>query len=144
MRYHIRNAGISRYVKFQYFYEKFLGIRFTKGKKELVNSFSCNVLKETLNAPFVKGMPRFLADNYKKFPLFIVTGTPNKEINYIINKRKLYVYFKEIHGSPKEKGEIIYDILRRYKWDPEEVIFLEMRNRIYEWQKKQVLYLLQD
>ena len=124
MKYHIQNAGISRYVKFQYFYEKILGIRLTEEKKkELINNFSQIVLKETFNASFVKGMPEFLAENYKKFPLFVVTGTPNEEINCIINKRKLNVYFKEIHGSPKEKKEIIRDILNRYKWSPKEVVF---------------------
>lgn len=124
MKYHIQNAGISRYVKFQYFYEKILGIRLTEQeKKELINRFSCDVLKETLNTSFVKGMPKFLEENYKKFLLFIVTGTPNEEINYIIKKRKFNFYFKEIHGSPNEKKEIIYDILNRYKWKPEEVVF---------------------
>ena len=124
MKYHIQNAGLSRYVKVQYFYEKILGVRLTEEKeKELVNDFSQVVLKETLDASFVKGMPEFLKKNYKKFPLFIVTGIPHEEINFIIKKRKLNFYFKEIHGSPKEKREIIYDILKRYKWNPKEVIF---------------------
>ena len=124
IKYHAVNAGISRYVKIQYFYEKILGIRLTEEKeKELVNDFSQIVLKETLNASFVKGMPEFLEENYKKFPLFVVTGTPNEEINSIIKKRKLNFYFQEIHGSPKEKKDIIFDILSRYKWNPEEVVF---------------------
>lgn len=124
MKYHIQNAGISRYVKFQYFYEKILGIKLTEEKKkELVNDFSQIVLKETLNASFVKGMPEFLEENYKKFPLFVVTGIPHEEINFIIRKRKLNFYFREIHSSPKEKKDIIFDILSRYKWNPREVVF---------------------
>ena len=125
IKYHIKNAGISRYVKIQYFYEVILGTKVNaEKKKELINNFSRMVLKETLNASFVKGMPEFLIKNYKKLPMFIVTGTPDKEINYIVRKRKLDVYFKEVHGSPNEKREIISDILNRYKWDPKEVIFI--------------------
>ena len=124
MEYHAVNVGISRYVKIQYFYEKILGIKLSdKKKEELINKFSQIVFNEILNAPFVKGMAEFLAENYKKFPLFVVTGTPDEEINSIIKKRKLNFYFKEIHGSPKEKKDIIFDILSRYKWNPEEVVF---------------------
>jgi len=124
IKYHIQNAGISRYVKVQYFYEKILGIRITdKKKKELINNFSKIVLKETLDASFIKGMPEFLEENYKKLPLFVVTGTPTEEVNLIIKKRKLNIYFKEIHGSPKEKKDIIFYILSRYKWNPKEVVF---------------------
>ena len=124
MEYHIKNAGISRYVKFQYFYEKILGIKLTEvNKKEIMHKFSKIVFNEILQASFIKGMPSFLEDNYKKLPLFVVSGTPTEEVNLIIKKRKLNIYFKEIHGSPKEKGEIIYDILKRYNWNPKEAIF---------------------
>ena len=124
MEYHAVNTGISRYIKIQYFYEQILGIKITgKKKKELINKFSQIVFEKILRASFVKGMPEFLEENYKKFPLFVVTGTPNEEINSIIKKRKLNFYFKEIHGSPKEKKDIIFDILSRYKWNPEEVVF---------------------
>ncbi|MBA7563210.1 Phosphoglycolate phosphatase [subsurface metagenome] len=124
IKYHIQNAGISRFVKVQYFYEQILGIRITdKKKKELISNFSHIVFNEILQASFIKGMPEFLEENYKKFPLFVITGTPNEEINSIIKKRKLNFYFREIHGSPKEKKDIIFDILSRYKWNPREVVF---------------------
>lgn len=124
MDYHAANVGISRYVKIQYFYKQILGIRLTEGeKKELTDKFSKIVFNEILQASFIKGMPGFLEENYKKLPLFVVTGTPIEEVNLIIKKRKLNIYFKEIHGSPSNKGEIINDILSRYKWNPGEVIF---------------------
>ena len=124
IKYHTVNSGISRYVKIQYFYEKILGIKITgKKKKELINKFSQIVFEKILRASFVKGMPEFLEENYKKFPLFVVTGTPDEEINSIIKKRKLNFYFKETLGSPKEKKDIIFDILSRYKWNPREVVF---------------------
>ncbi|MDD5454084.1 MAG: HAD hydrolase-like protein [Candidatus Ratteibacteria bacterium] len=124
MDYHAVNVGISRYVKIQYFYEKILGIRLTEvKKKELLDKFSKIVFNEILQASFVEGMPGFLEENYKKLPLFVVTGTPTEEINLIIKKRKLNIYFKEIHGSPSSKGEIIKDLLSRYRWNPGEVIF---------------------
>jgi len=124
MEYHAANTGISRYVKIQYFYEQILGSKLTDTKKEeLINKFSEIVFNEILQASFVKGMPEFLEENYKKLPLFVVTGTPTEEINLIIKKRKLNFYFKEVHGAPGEKKDIIFDILNRYKWDPGEAVF---------------------
>jgi len=124
MEYHAANVGISRYVKIQYFYEQILGSALTDAKeKELMNKFSKIVFDEVLQASFIKGMPEFLEDNYKKLTLLVVSGTPTEEVNLIIEKRKLNIYFKEIHGSPSSKGEIINDILSRYKWNPGEVVF---------------------
>ena len=124
INYHTANAGISRYVKIQFFYERILNIKLPdKKKEELANKFSQIVFNEIVNASFVEGVAKFLTENYKKFPLFIITGTPDEEINSIIKKRKLNFYFKEIHGSPKEKKNIIFDILSRYQWNPEEVVF---------------------
>ena len=124
MEYHAANEGISRYVKIQYLFKNILGIEVSdKRKKDLADRFSQIVFEEILQASFVKGMPGFLEDNNKKFPLFIVTGTPDEEINIIIKKRKIDIYFKEIHSSPKEKKDIIFDILNKYKWNPEEVVF---------------------
>jgi len=124
MKYHSKNTGISRYVKIQYFYENILGIEISNNqKKELINKFSQIVFDQILKASFVKGMPEFLEANYKQLPLFVVTGTPGDEINLIIKKRDLNIYFKEIHGSPNEKKDIIFDILNRYNWNSKEVIF---------------------
>ena len=124
MEYHAENIGISRYVKIQYFYDQILGIKLTeRKKKELTDKFSRIVFDGIMQASFIKGMPGFLKDNYKKFSLIVVTGTPTKEVSLIIKKRKLNIYFKEIHGSPLSKGEIIDDVLSRHKWDPGEVVF---------------------
>ncbi len=124
MEYHAANEGISRYVKIQYLFKNILGIEISDTKKEeIANKFSQIVFNEILQVSFIKGMPGFLEENYKKFPLFIVTGTPDEEINIIIKKRKMNNYFKEIHGSPKEKKDIIFDILNRYEWNPKEVVF---------------------
>ena len=124
MKYHAANEGISRHVKIQYFFEKILGIEVSnKRRKELADRFSQIVFDEILQISFVEGMPGFLEDNYKKLPLFIVTGTPDEEINIIIKKRKIDIYFEGVYGTPGDKKDIILDILNRYKWNSKEVIF---------------------
>ena len=125
VEYHKMNMGISRYVKFRYFYENILGKELSRDKEiELGEKFSQIVLERIESAPFVSGTLKFLDDHYRKTPLFIASGTPHEELYYIIRKRGISHYFKEIHGTPRKKSEIIVDILSRYSWYASNVIFV--------------------
>lgn len=123
--YHKRNAGISRYIKFRYFYEKLLGQELSAQKEaELGEQFSRIVLEQILKAPLVSGAIEFLSQNKDSYDFFIVSGTPDEELQNIIANRQLSCFFQEIHGTPKQKDEIIEDILDRYSFQKEEVVFI--------------------
>jgi|LQYC01.1.fsa_nt_gi phosphoglycolate phosphatase-like HAD superfamily hydrolase len=125
VEYHKKNMGISRYVKFRYFYENILGKELSNDEEiELGEKFSQIVLEKILKAPFVGGALDFLDKYHKKISLFIASGTPNEELYYITKKRGISHYFKEIHGAPRKKPEILIDILSRYSWRASEVIFV--------------------
>ncbi|MDY6917843.1 MAG: HAD hydrolase-like protein [Chloroflexota bacterium] len=113
--YHQKNAGISRYVKFRYFYETILGQELSPQKEaELGERFSQIVLEQVLKAPYVPGAIEFLNRNKDRYSLFLVSGTPEKELSDIVAHRQLRQPFREIHGAPKQKAEIIEDIMRRH------------------------------
>ena len=102
--YHLRNMGISRYIKFRYSFENILGKTLTGGKeKKLGERFSSIVVEEVLKAPLVPGVLNFLKNNLSRFPMFIASGTPQGELDYIIKERDLLSYFKEVCGSPRSK-----------------------------------------
>jgi len=125
MDYHLINAGISRYVKFRYIYEKILGQKLSEEKEiELGRRFSQIVLQKVLAAPFVTGIKEFLDTNKNRYQFFIASGTPQEELNNIICSRGLKGYFKEAHGSPKTKTEIINEIINRYGFIKEEVVYV--------------------
>lgn len=125
VEYHKMNMGISRYVKFRYFYENILGKELSHNEEmELGERFSQIVLEKILIAPFVGGVLDFLDKYHKKISLFIASGTPNEELYYITKKRGISHYFKEIHGAPRKKPEILKDILSRYSWRAPDVIFV--------------------
>ena len=125
VEYHKRNMGISRYVKFRYFYKNILGRKLSNDEEmELGEKFSQIVLEKILKAPFVAGTLDFLDKYHKKIPLFIASGTPDDELQYIVEKRDISRYFKEIHGTPRKKTEIVLDILSRYSWNASEAIFV--------------------
>jgi len=125
VKYHKMNMGISRYEKFRYFYEKILGRELSRDKeKELGERFSQLVREKVITALFVTGAIDFLNAHYARTPFFIASGTPYQELHYIITKRGIAHYFKEIHGAPKKKPEIIRDVLSRYSWCASDVIFV--------------------
>ena len=123
--YHQKNAGISRYIKFRYICEKILGEELSLVKEsELGEKFSQIVLEEILRAPFTPGAIEFLSRNKDRYHLFIASGTPEEELQNIIAHRQLGHFFREIHGTPKQKDEIVEDILDRYSLQKEEVVFI--------------------
>ncbi len=123
--HHQKNSGISRYKKFRYIYEKILGQELSAQKEaELGEEFSRIALEKVLNAPFSPGAIEFLRRNKDCYHLFIASGTPQEELQDIIAHRQLSQYFREICGTPKQKDEIILDILDRYSFTKKEAVFV--------------------
>jgi len=123
--YHQRNGGISRYAKFRYFYEKILGQELSaREEAELGERFSQIALRQILEAPFVPGAIEFLTQNRNRYRLFVASGTPEGELDDILERRELSQFFLETHGTPKDKADIIEDILARYSLPREEAVFI--------------------
>jgi HAD superfamily hydrolase (TIGR01549 family) len=125
INYHIQNIGISRYVKFRYIYKNILGVPITDTQEKLLGErFSKLVLDEILKCPYVPGVFEFVKENYRKYNLFIASGTPVDELNYIVKKRDMLAFFQEIYGAPMTKEDIINTILSKYTLNANEVIFI--------------------
>ena len=123
--YHQKHAGISRYVKFRYFYEKILGQELSAQEEaKLGEKFSQIVVRQILEAPFVAGAIEFLTQNKNRYYCFIASGTPESELQDIMSHRQLDRFFVEAHGVPKDKTDIIEDILDRYAFQRKETVFI--------------------
>lgn len=124
--YHLANGGISRYEKFRYYYENILKKKINDRElHRLGKVFSGLVLKRVLTSPFITGALESL-HQIKKFniPAFVASGTPQEEINYIVEKRGLSHFFKEVHGSPRKKNEIISKILEENGFQCSRCLFI--------------------
>ncbi|OEH85503.1 hypothetical protein BHU72_05300 [Desulfuribacillus stibiiarsenatis] len=121
--YHKTNMGISRFVKFQYFYDNILHQELTKEKKdELSEKFSKIALDKILMAPFVKGVKEFLQS--KKYKYYIASGTPEEELRFIVKEREVDCYFHGVYGSPRVKEDIVRDIMLNNNYSNHEVVFI--------------------
>ena len=125
IRYHQENAGISRYVKFRYIYEKILGQELSaREEAELGRRFSEIAVARILEAPLVPGAIEFLTRNKSRYCLFVASGTPDGELQNILAHRQLNQFFLEAHGTPRDKAEIIEDIMDRHSFHRKEVVFI--------------------
>lgn len=125
INYHLQNGGMSRFDKFKYFYKNILHRQLTDEiLSDLCKKFSELVVEEIIRAPYVKGAKEFLYKNVTNFNFFVCSATPQKEIETIIQKRKMSVYFNKVYGSPLSKSEIIQRILNNNNLSSQEIIFI--------------------
>jgi len=102
VKHHIENGGISRYHKIRLYYGEFLGSPITDDKvNEIAEKFSKLVVEKVIASDYVKGAKELLEKYYKKIDLYVVSGTPQEELDLVVNKRGMRKYFKGVYGTPE-------------------------------------------
>ena len=123
--YHILNGGISRFEKFKYFHKHFLDI--TISESELIflaDKFSNLVFDKVCCSKNINGALEFIKFASKNYLTFICTGTPQSEIEAILEHKGLTNDFVKVLGSPKVKVAIVNEIMAGYKLHSSEVLFI--------------------
>ena len=125
VHYHTLHGGISRVEKIRHAHENIIKIPLTeKGVMEWAKRYSDLVVQEVIRVPWIKGAKAFLDAYASKLPVFVISGTPEIELKYIVDQRKIGHYFKEILGSPVKKPEHIRRLLAKYGLAPEQCVFI--------------------
>ena len=143
LNYHLQHGGVSRYEKFNYIYNNILCRQLTDEIfNDLCKRFSKLVFGEVVKAPYVKGSKEFLDNNTTNYIFFVCSATPQKEIESIIQRRNMSIYFKEIYGSPLSKAEIIQKILNNNNLSSQEIVYVGDSLTDYEATKdKQIFFI---
>lgn len=125
VEYHLDNGGVSRFKKFDYIYKELLKKQITDEiRMELGNKFANLVIENVLDAPWIPGVEEFLENYSEKLDLYIVSGTPDNELKYIVETKNASEYFKGVFGSPATKGDLIKHILSIHSYKNEDVVFV--------------------
>jgi phosphoglycolate phosphatase-like HAD superfamily hydrolase len=123
--HHLANLGISRFVKFDWIYDNLIGQPLADTERlELGERFSSIALRKVLECPFVPGADAALAMLAGRYPMFVASGTPQSELDRVVDARELRRYFVEVWGSPREKAHILTDIATRHGFRPSEMLFI--------------------
>ena len=116
INYHNQNGGLSRYVKFKYFYEKILNKNISQ-KRILyyANLFSEIMLKELTKKKYliseVVSYLEYLKNNNKI--VHIVSGSDQNELRFLCKELDIKKYFKSIHGSPTHKNSLVQNLVSK-------------------------------
>ena len=126
LEYHTLNGGLSRYVKIRYFYNTLLGREISDEKvQELANRFSTIMKAELTNKKYlIDETVDFIEKNYKNYNFHIVSGSDEKELNYLCKELEISKYFKTIEGSPTPKNDLVKNILEKYDYNSKECILI--------------------
>ena len=122
--FHYEHGGVSRFKKIEHMETKILKKKKSmKDINELAMKFSESVKDKVINSDYVDGADHFIKKNSELFKQYICTGTPDDEINKIVEGKHITKYFDGVYGSPATKVEIIERILKQNKIDSDKVIF---------------------
>lgn len=126
IRYQQLNGGISRYVKFRYFYEDILGKEISEEK---VNSYAKTfseymVQRLTDKSLLIDETIRFIENHYESIPMHIVSGSDQEELRFLCKELEIDHFFKSIHGSPTPKIDLVKQVLYLERYHPEDAALI--------------------
>lgn len=105
--YHEKNGGISRHLKFKYFFEEILQSPNSKTQQnKAVDDFAMHCEQLQKDAQPLPGVAQFLSQAASmNIPMAICSGGNTNEISFLLKKFKLDHYFTHIWGNEKTKTE---------------------------------------
>jgi phosphoglycolate phosphatase-like HAD superfamily hydrolase len=116
--FHRANGGLSRYVKFRYFFEEVRGEEVTELQiQKWADRFSAIMRRLLVNPELlIQDSLNFVKDNHQIIPMHIVSGSDQNELRYLCRELDIAKYFISIHGSPTPKKELVAHVLSDYTY----------------------------
>ena len=106
--YHTVHGGVSRYKKFEWFFREILDREITPVEsEEWGRRFAEYALDEVRRCELIPGIARVLEHWQGKLPLYVCSGAPHEELNFILKERGLDSCFTGIYGSPPSKAKLL-------------------------------------
>lgn len=126
MDYHRANGGLSRYVKFRYFFETILNRSISVTDiNHLADRFSTIMRNELPQKKYlIEDTICFIRNNYTTYNMHIVSGSDEKELLFLSNELGIHNYFISIHGSPTPKNKLVENLLTEYSYEKNETILI--------------------
>jgi phosphoglycolate phosphatase-like HAD superfamily hydrolase len=130
-KHHEANGGMSRYDKLP-LYLQWSGQEPTDNMVKVYSeNFSKLVKQNVINSKWVPGVLEYLDKQYDKHDFFLVTATPQLEIEEILSSLNIKHFFNQTIGAPIAKSEAIGNLLNEYSITPENSVMIGDSNSDY-------------
>ena len=124
--FHRKNGGLSRYVKFRYFFESVLDKGVTDQEvQDYAEKFS-RIMRQlmTNREILIEETTAFIQRNDQTYNFHIASGSDQDELRYLCSQLEIAQYFRSINGSPKPKNEIVRDLLLLNEYEPSTTLLI--------------------
>ena len=119
LKFHRENGGLSRYVKFRYFFEDIRGEEITEEEVQHWADWFSKIMRSLLinKELLIEETLSFVKSYYRQIPMHIVSGSDQEELRFICRNLKIDEYFRTINGSPTPKKKLVENILSEEGYD---------------------------
>ena len=125
VKLHRDHGGMPRQEKLRIICEDILGVPVDEDSiRRLSKEFGRLADDAMMTCPFTPGALQFLQTYSTLCPLFIATGTPEDEMQPLIERRGMSEFFAGVFGSPRDKAAILRDVMAEKGWRPKELVFV--------------------
>lgn len=126
MEFHRANGGLSRYVKFRYFFEEIRNETISENEISIWASKFSEVMKKELldKTLLIADSLNFVKSNKDLFSMHIVSGSDQAELRYLCKELDIAPYFLSINGSPTPKKQLVSKLLEEYKYNKVETVLI--------------------
>lgn len=134
IKFHNLNGGLSRYVKFKYFYEEICKSSISEEQvQQLADSFSEIMLKKLGSKEYlINETVKFIESNSNSIEMNIVSGSDQNELRILCSRLEIDKNFKSICGSPTPKNTLVADYLKNSNFKKEEICLIGDSMNDYE------------
>lgn len=126
IHFHESNGGLSRYVKFRYFFNQ---IRSEEIDEFAVNQFSeefSTYMRERLTDKdlLIQDSLQFLISQVGIKDMHIVSGSDQNELRFLSDKLEISHFFQSINGSPTPKTILVTELIQNYDLNANHVLLI--------------------
>jgi phosphoglycolate phosphatase-like HAD superfamily hydrolase len=123
-KHHEKNGGMSRFDKLPIYLNWAGEEPVEKIIDEFEEMFSELVKQKVIDSVWVVGALDYLKEHNYHQQFFLITATPQQEIEIILSALEINHFFKEIVGAPTKKEDAIQKVISEYNITPEDAIMI--------------------
>lgn len=126
LQYHKINGGLSRYNKFQYFFDTILGVEAVSDEiGQLCKDYTEIMLKDLNDKDLlIKDSIDFIVKNANVKDMILVSASDETELHHLCEKLEINHHFSMILGSPTPKNKNLSNLIRTKRINPEKSIYI--------------------
>jgi HAD superfamily hydrolase (TIGR01549 family) len=134
LEYHRANGGLSRYVKFKYFFEVIQKTQISdKDIMVWAHRFSMIMKKSLVNPELlISETLDFVKNNQENYVMHITSGSDQEELRYLCRSLEIDHLFRSINGSPKPKKVWVNELIETYGYNIDECLLIG--DSINDWE----------